>query len=115
MMQLEFAIPGQDRSRVELARCQWRPFETHRNKEWGPPGHELATFDGTSHYHTFEHNFLPQENRLRGRSLPAAVPIDPEPATLSDFVAFCGETFRISNINLVELPGASLDMFWVRL
>jgi hypothetical protein len=115
MLQLEFAASPRGRDRVELARCQWKPFETHRNKDWGPPGHELATFISQSHHHTFEHNFLPAEHRLRERSLPAAVPILPDPQTLSDFVEVCGKLFRIQNISLIDLPGVSADMFWEKL
>ena len=112
LMQLEFRWSG--RERIELARCQWRPFETHTNKNWGPPGHELRTFYEESHHHSFEHNYLPQERRMRaGGSLPAALPIYPDPTTLSGFVAFCGECFKINNINLLEMPGMTADMFWV--
>ena len=51
---------------------------------------------------------------MRAGSLPAAVPIDPDPTTLSDFVAFSGQRFRIINITNVELPGTSADLFWVK-
>jgi len=112
LMQLEY---GHKRSKNELIRCQWRPFETHVNKAWGPPGHELESFDRRSHAHTFEHNYLISERRMRGRSLPAAIPIEPDPTSLSDFFAFCGEFLKISNIGLIEPPSQSPDMFWDKL
>lgn len=111
LMQLEFARSG--RERIGLVRCQWRPFETHTNKNWGPAGYELRRFDGESHHHTFEHNYLPDDRRMRAGSLPAAIPIHPEPTSLSGFVAFCGECFKISNINLLEMPDVKADLFWV--
>jgi hypothetical protein len=113
LMQLEFAKTARDR--IELSRCQWRPFEVHQNKNWGPPGHELRRFYRESHHHTFEHNYLPAERRMRAGSLPGAVPINPDPSTLSDFIAFCGECFRIKNINVINLPNVNADLFWVPL
>jgi hypothetical protein len=111
-MQLEFS---KGREREELARIQWRPFENHANKAWGPPGYELKRFLGESHYHTFEHNFIAEQCRMRTGNLPAALPIDPDSASLSDFIAFCGKCFRIKNINILRPPETSVDMFWVRL
>jgi hypothetical protein len=111
-MQLEYTKGARDR--LELVRLQWRPFETHTNKAWGPPGCELQSFNRQSHHHTFSDNYIPEEKRMRGKSLPAAIAIDPDPQTLSDFVAFSGQCLRISNIHLVEVPEASVDMFWVQ-
>lgn len=110
LMQLEFARSQRDR--IELWRCQWRPFETHTNKKWGPPGFELQQFISQSHHHPFAENYLPAENRMRPGSLPAALPIIPDPRGLSDFIAFCGECFRITNMQIVELPQATDDLFW---
>ncbi|MFT4098372.1 MAG: hypothetical protein QM651_14735 [Rhodoblastus sp.] len=112
LLQLEFTRGGRDRT--ELARAQWRPFETHTNRQWGPPGYEGARFYRQSHLHGFEHNFVVDERRMRSGSLPAAVPIDPDPSTLSEFLAFFGNRFRIINITDVQLPGASADLFWVK-
>ena len=109
-MQLEFSLTG--RQRIELWRCQWRPFETHTNKAWGPDGYELARFRQRSHHHPFHENWMITEKRLRAGSLPAALPIDPDPSTLSKFIAFCGQEFRIRNIELVSLPQATPDFFW---
>jgi hypothetical protein len=111
LMQLEFARTARDR--VGLARCQWRPFETHINKAWGPEGFALKTFDRDSHHHPFGFNYLPNEGRMRRGNLPAAVPINPDPATLSEFFVFCGQCFNIENIKLVSLPSRTPDLFWV--
>jgi hypothetical protein len=110
-MQLEYAVTG--RKREELWRCQWRPIETHQNKAWGPPGYELAKFIRQSHHHPFAENWVEAESRMRRGSLPAALPINPDPNTLSDFLAFCANCFRINNMGLVEVP-QSPDMFWLK-
>jgi hypothetical protein len=108
-MQLEYATIG--RSREELWRCQWRPFETHQNKAWGPPGLELARFVSQSHHHPFWENWITHERRMRGGSLPAALPLLPDPNTLSEFLDFCKKCFRINNMNFIEPPGGP-DLFW---
>lgn len=108
-MQLEYTSTG--RNREELWRCQWRPFETHQNRAWGPPGYELAKFVSQSHHHPFMENWIETEKRMRRGSLPAALPVDPDPKTLSDFLDFCGRCFRSKNMGLVEVP-ESPDMFW---
>lgn len=109
-MQLEYATTG--RSREELWRCQWRPFETHTNKAWGPPGFELARFINQSHHHPFWQNWVVSNRRMRGGgSLPAALPLVPDPTTLSEFLDFCGKSFKIKNMNSVEIPGGP-DLFW---
>ena len=63
MMQLEFATSG--RSRLELYRCEWRPFGFHTNKAWGPPGFELARFHQQSHSHQFDDNWVDAEQNAR--------------------------------------------------
>jgi len=111
MLQLEFAATA--RSRIELYRCEWRPFGVHTNKAWGPPGFELASFRQQSHEHSFNDNWVESEERMRtGGSLPGARPINPDPTTLSEFVAFCGRCFRITNIDLLEIPQRNADFFW---
>jgi hypothetical protein len=111
MMQLEFAPTA--RKRVELWRCCWKPFHTHTNKAWGPDGLAFARFEKVSHHHPFADNWVSAGKRMRGGSLPAARLINPDPTTLSEFIAFCGECFRIKNIELIEVPLRNADLFWV--
>lgn len=112
MFQLQYFQTG--RHRIPLWRCQWRPFETHTNPGWGPPGLAFAEFCGTSHNHAFADNFLESELRMRSGNLPAARPISPDPSTLSGFIDFCGECFKIKNIGIIEAPQISPDMFWTK-
>lgn len=109
LVQLEYA-PTARRS-IPLWRLQWRPFETHQNKSWGPPGYELAPVRGT-HEHRFDHNYFEAESRMRGTNLPAAVPIAPDFSVLSDFIAFCGKRLRIADMHRIRPPGMPPDMFW---
>jgi hypothetical protein len=81
------------------------------NKAWGPPGFELAKIRGT-HEHRFDHNYLGAESRMRGSNLPAAVPVTPDFNALSDFIAFCGGSLRILDMNRVRPPAAAPDLFW---
>jgi len=101
------------RSGVPLWRCQWRPFETHTNPFWGPPGLEGLEFISESHHHSFEDNFLSDERQMRAGNLPAARRISPDPSTLSEFLAFCGECFKINNIEHLDIPQVSPDFFWM--
>jgi hypothetical protein len=110
LFQLEFA--NSTRERVPLWRCQWRPLETHTNKAWGPPGFELAIFRELSHHHSFEDNYLPSTKKMRS-GLPAARPVIPDPIVLSEFIAYCGECFKIENMQWVEVPQLIPDLFWV--
>lgn len=110
MMQLEYAPAAQ--KRIELWRCCWKPFHNHTNRAWGPPGFALARLDKASHHHAFADNWVQGEARMRGGSLPAARLINPDPSTLSDFIAFCGDCFKINNISLIEVPSRNADLFW---
>lgn len=110
IFQLEYAPAG--RKGIGLSRCCWRPKNTHTNRSWGPPGYEFARFVGASHQHLFEDNWLPHEQRMRNGNLPGARPISPDLSTLSDFIAFCGECFKINNIGLIDIPVRTADLFW---
>lgn len=111
MMQLEYTPSS--RRRLELWRCCWKPFHVHTNKAWGGPELSLQRFDRVSHHHPFLDNFVPNESRMRNGSLPAARLINPDPATLGEFIAFCGECFKINNMGLIEVPQRSGDLFWI--
>lgn len=111
LCQLEFGHSKRDVT--PLWRCQWLPLEVHRNKMWGPPGFEGRSIRG-SHEHRFDHNWISSKHRMRAGNLPGAVPIEAELTTLSSFLVFCGEQFSVSNMDLVELPQISSDLFWIR-
>ncbi len=109
LCQLEFAETA--RRVTPLWRCEWRPFSGHTNRAWGPPGFELMVIQG-SHEHPFPENWCERESRMRGSNLPAAIPINDRIETLSSFLAFCGERYRINNIDRIEPPLISPDLFW---
>lgn len=109
LCQLEYAPTV--RGTIPLWRIQWRPFERHQNKTWGPPGFELDTIVGT-HEHRFEDNWMTETLELRPGNLPAARPLERDPATLSDFLAICGRQFRIRDMTRIEPPLISQDIFW---
>lgn len=109
MAQLEFAPAGR-RSATELWRLDWKRHP-HTNKE-RPKEFAFQHFTG-SHEHTFADNYVPSENRMIiSASLPAARPFPWEPSTASEFLAFCGERFKIKDIRLVTLPPVTADLFW---
>lgn len=109
MMQLEFAPAGK-RTEEKLWRLDWKPLHTHDNKG-NPKELAFATLID-SHQHSFADNFLENERRMRAGNLPAARPFPNNPNALSDFVAFGGKLFRIKDIERIELPQFSPDMFW---
>lgn len=45
---------------------------------------------------------------MRAGSLPAALPLVPDPSTLSGFLDFCGTCFKIKNMSLIEPPGGRI-------
>lgn len=111
MVQLEYVRAGR-RSAVELWRICWKRFHPHQNRGF-PRDFAHETFDG-SHDHRFGDNYLDNEQRMRAGSLPAAYPLDPVPGTLSDFLALCGRSLRITDIGRIRLPTVSGDLFWAK-
>lgn len=109
MMQLEFAPAGR-RSEVRLWRLDWERFHTHVNGA-APQEHALETFSG-SHDHAFSDNYLVEREAMRSGNLPAARPFQSVPNSLSDFLAFGGERFRINDIGRISVPVSGPDIFW---
>jgi len=109
LAQLEFAVHGR-RSAIALWRIDWKPFHTHSN-DGVPPDCPLETFKG-SHEHGFADHHISSEQRMRAGNLPAVRRLDPDPGTLSDFLALCGMRFRINDISRVRLPTVTPDLFW---
>jgi hypothetical protein len=111
MGQLEYAVFGR-RSAVELWRIDWKRFHSHPNDAF-PPEFAFETFDG-SHEHPFHDNYFPAEHRMRAGSLPAGRPLTADPGTVSDFLALCGQKFRIRDVTRVRLPVQTPNMFWTK-
>ena len=104
LMQIEYSQSGR-RSATALVRIDWKPFHTHPSI--------TGTLTG-SHEHGFEDNYLSHENRMRSGSLPKATPLDPDPDTVSDFLALCGSKFRITDIAVIRIPARPGDLFWTK-
>ena len=100
-VQLEYSQAGRRDSAVD--RINWRPLHTHENGNKGPAEYRLITIEGT-HRHSFEHNWLTAEARLRKSNLPVAVPLNPEPDSFEALLAFLGECFRINGLRVIEHP-----------
>ena len=109
VMQLEYAAAGK-RSALPLWRLDWKPFHSHQNS--GQPPDDPLGFFGGSHQHPFDDNYLELEDRMRFGNLPAARPFLSDPNTLSDFLAYGGELFRIKDISRINLPVSGPDIFW---
>lgn len=88
-----------------IARIDWKPLHTHNNKENGPQELKYTPQNG-SHHHSFELNWLYQEQRMRSAkaNLPIAKPIIPEPANFNDLLTYVSKEFNISNLNCVQIP-----------
>jgi hypothetical protein len=102
--QLEYAPTR--RQAIPLWRADWRPLSPHTNKEY-----PFECFEG-SHHHPFYENYISGEQRMRAGNLPNAQPLPSNLNTLSDFLAFVGKLFNIKDIDRVDLPPVSPDMFW---
>jgi hypothetical protein len=109
--QLEYAMYGR-RSAVHLWRIDWKPFHIHDNRAF-PPDCAFETYN-CSHEHPFHDNYIVDEHRMRGSNLPAGRRVEPDPGTLSDFLALCGVRFRIKDIALIRLPPLTADLFWTK-
>ena len=108
--QLEFGLSGR-RSAVGLWRICWKPFSIHQNDGF-PADCPFETFAGT-HEHRFDDNYLSDEARMRSGNLPGGRGLQPDPETLSDFLALCGVRFRIKDIWRVRPPVMTPDLFWM--
>jgi hypothetical protein len=106
--QLEYAPTR--RTAFPLWRVDWRPLSPHTNTGTSKEYPFVKFTD--SHHHPFDENFFALELRMRAGNLPNARPLLNDLNTLSDFLACVGELFRIKDINRVEIPSVSADMFW---
>jgi hypothetical protein len=91
--QLEAATPGL-RTRIPLMRLDWRPATRgHKNPRRGPASH-TGKFIVGSHLHTFQLNWLANNEVMRTGNLPFAEPLNPDPGTFEE---------------ALDLGGASLE------
>jgi hypothetical protein len=103
MLQLEAAMPGL-RTRVPLARLDWRPLNGgHRNPRGGAAPHAGRLLQGT-HMHSFDLNWVAANEAMRAGNLPFARPVEDEPPTFEEALDMAGKEFRINDIRLVETP-----------
>lgn len=94
-----------------LARAEWRPLSPHTNPNVGK--YPLLRIEG-SHIHAFELNWLAELGRMRAGNLVIARPLNPDAATLDEFLAIVGKEFRIKNLNVIERPPWRLgDLFGI--
>ena len=108
MAQLEYAPTA--RTAIPLWRAEWRPLSPHTNKGISTD-YPFAQFHDT-HHHPFDENYIADELRMRDGNLPNARPLSSDLNTLSDFLACVGKLFRIKDVQRIELPPTSADMFW---
>ena len=75
----------------------------HTNPDAGPREVRLLECRST-HLHSFDLNFISKENRMRAGNLPLATPVDPDPVTFEDFLAFGKKSLRINGLEKIARP-----------
>lgn len=104
---VQCALPGQRPRAIDA--IDWKPFHSHLNRK-GPPHLKGRQFT-RSHWHRFDLNWLPAEGTFLTGNLPVAEEVNPEPAGFSDFLAFAAKSFRINNLQDIELPPWEYGLF----
>ena len=111
MFQLEVSSKS-ERTRLPLMRVDWNPTSGgHGNSKHRLPEPYRGTFIPGSHFHSFEANWLEDEQRTRESNLPAAVEINESLQSFSDVLDFVKKAFRISNVSSIQTPEWVSDMF----
>ncbi len=108
MAQLEYAPTR--RTAIALWRADWRPLSPHINRGNSKEFPYLRI--SGCHHHPFSENYIQSERRMRSGNLPNACPLPSDLNTLSDFLACIGKLFNIKDIQRIEIPPTSADMFW---
>jgi hypothetical protein len=94
--------PG--RGCVPLMRVCWRSLRGgHTNPRRSGVAYSGVRV-GSTHFHPFDLNWLPDRGRMRTGNLPFAVPIDPDFDLFTQYRDFVGNHFRINNIDVVTAP-----------
>ena len=97
--------------RVPIARVDWRALSG------GPatPNRGSSKWKGQrvpdTHFHHFDLNYLPSEQRMRNGNLKFARPISEQLQSFESLRAYVGKEFRINNINIVKPPEWVYDLF----
>lgn len=95
--------------RVPLSRIDWRSLDgghTNRPCAANPYGGKRVS---DSHYHSFDVNWVPVNNRVRA-DLSQAVELEPVPQSFESLRDFCGREFNIINIDVVSRPPWEYDL-----
>ncbi len=101
--QMEYHPAGRPTRGGPFCRIEWRPLAAHSNKNIGPLEFRFTQITG-SHHHRFDLNWNHSQSQVRKGNLRIAVPIDPDPPTYEDLLAFVGREFRIKGMEEIPVP-----------
>ncbi len=105
LVQLEYeAVSGRVQS---LARAEWKV--PHTNPDAGPENLRLLECP-SSHVHDFTCNYIQADDRMRKRNLPIAMPIEPDPETLEEFLAETEKLLRIKGLSEIVRPAFQAEL-----
>ena len=92
-------------------RLDWRPLAAHTNKGLGPSDHRFSIIDG-SHHHSLADNAALAMGIRRAiqQNLPVAVPIEPDPADWSAFLALAAQRWSLHELVHTPVPPWQYDM-----
>lgn len=102
MFQLECVHDPVRRDRA-IDRIDWRPLKSHVNGGTGPQHLRYKILRGT-HHHTFDLNWLTDEERMRKLNLPLADEVNPDWETYEELVDFVKKFFRITDLEFPVPP-----------
>lgn len=112
---IQLELDQADRNDTAVCRIDWRPLHNHSNQNRGPTRELRCLLIEGSHIHAFEHNWLPDENRLLSSNLPIAAPLDPEPSGYQDLLKVASGSLNVLNLSVETAPPPwgeiELDLF----
>jgi hypothetical protein len=100
VFQLEAVIGHRPRP---ISRIEYRPLSGHRNPR---DRRDLIAQigDGISHHHTFEENARRGVSSFETDNLPIALPLEPPPSSLNEFVRAVSDAFGIPDLVHISWP-----------
>ncbi len=101
LLQTEYQPDERVRSAFAIERVEWKVG--HTNSAIGPQEYHFLDIE-SSHIHKFDINYIEDENRMRQRNLPLAVPVDPDPHSLEDFLDCAEKLLRIKGVSGIDRP-----------